>query len=117
LCALAVLVYLATLGKEGLKELARINFSKGEYAKKRLGELGRLRFSGPTFNEFVVTLDQDPQFILPKLLQQGIIGGFPLKKFYPEMEREVLVCVTEKNSRENIDRWVEVLGNVLKEAK
>ncbi|MDH4266196.1 MAG: aminomethyl-transferring glycine dehydrogenase subunit GcvPA [Deltaproteobacteria bacterium] len=117
LCALAVLVYLSTLGKEGLKELARVNFSKCEYAKKRLGELGRLRFSGPTFNEFVVTLDHDPQFILPQLLQKGIIGGFPLKKFYPEMEREVLICVTEKISRKNIDRLVEVLGSVSKEAK
>jgi len=117
LCALAVLVYLSTLGKEGLKELARANLSKCEYAKKRLGELGRLRFSGPTFNEFVIRLNRDPQIILPALLQQGIIGGFPLKKFYAEMETEVLVCVTERNSRQEIDRLIEALEKALREAR
>lgn len=117
LCALAVLVYLSTLGKEGLKELARVNLSKCEYAKKRLGELGRLRFSGPTFNEFVISLNRDPQIILPMLLRQGIIGGFPLKKFYAEMETEVLICVTEKNSRQDIDRLFEALEKALREAR
>jgi glycine dehydrogenase subunit 1 len=117
LCALAVLVYLSTLGKEGLKELARANLSKCEYAKKRLGEFGRLRFPGPTFNEFVLTLNRDPQVILRMLLEQGIIGGFPLKKFYPEMEREVLICVTEKNSRRDIDHLAEALGRALREVK
>ncbi len=116
LCALAVLVYLSTLGKEGLKELARINFSKCEYAKKRLGELGRLRFSGPTFNEFVIRLDRDPEIILPMLLRRGFIGGFPLKRFYPEMEREILICVTEKNSRQEIDQLAEALAQAMKEA-
>ncbi len=115
LCALAALVYLSALGKEGLKELARANLSKCEYAKKRLGALGRLRFPGPTFNEFVIRLDQDPQVLLPILLKQGIIAGFPLKKFYPEMEREVLICVTEKNSRRDIDRLTEALEKALRE--
>jgi len=100
-----------------LKELARANLSKCEYAKKRLGELGRLRFSGPTFNEFVIRLNRDPQIILPALLQQGIIGGFPLKKFYAEMETEVLVCVTERNSRQEIDRLIEALEKALREAR
>jgi glycine dehydrogenase subunit 1 len=117
LCALAVLVYLSTLGKEGLKELARINLSKCEYAKKKLGELGQLRFSGPTFNEFVVRLSRDPQIILPMLLQRGFIGGFPLKRFYAEMETEILICVTEKNSRQDIDQLTEALAKALKEAR
>jgi glycine dehydrogenase subunit 1 len=117
LCALAVLVYLSTLGKEGLKELARINLSKCEYAKKRLGELGRLRFPGPTFNEFVIRLGRDPEVILPMLLQRGFIGGFPLKRFYAEMETEILICVTEKNSRQDIDQLTEALAEALKEAR
>ena len=117
LCALAVLVYLSTLGREGLKELARINLSKCEYAKKRLGELGRLRFSGPTFNEFVIRLSRDPQVILPMLLQQGFIGGFPLKRYYAEMETEILICVTEKKSRQDIDQLTEALAKALKETR
>lgn len=112
LCALAVLVYLTLMGKQGLRELAEINLSKGQYAKKRLGGSGRLRFPAPTFNEFVLTLDGEPSSILPPLLQAGFVGGLPLKRFYPEMEREVLVCVTEKHSKEDIDRFAEILGEI-----
>jgi len=117
LCALAVLVYLASMGKEGLKELARINLSKSEYAKKKLGSAARLRFSGATFNEFVLTLEGDPQLILPALRQRGIIGGLPMKRFYPEMGREILICVTEMVSREDIDKFTEILGTLSRGAR
>ncbi|HSR13520.1 MAG TPA: aminomethyl-transferring glycine dehydrogenase subunit GcvPA, partial [Thermodesulfobacteriota bacterium] len=56
LCALAVLTYLSLMGKQGLRELAEMNLSKCEYAKRKMGETGLLRFSAPTFNEFVLTL-------------------------------------------------------------
>jgi glycine dehydrogenase subunit 1 len=110
LCALAVLVYLTIMGKEGLRELAEINLSKCEYAKRRLAESFPLRFSAPTFNEFVLRLKGDPDQVLKKLSDQGIIGGLPLKRFYPEMKNEILICVTEKHSREDIDRLAENLG-------
>jgi glycine dehydrogenase subunit 1 len=110
LCALAVLVYLTVMGKEGLKELAEVNLSKCEYAKKRLAETCSLRFSAPTFNEIVLTVEGDPESMLQKLLQQGIVGGLPLKRFYPEMKKEILICVTEKHSREEIDRLAKNLS-------
>jgi len=110
LCALASLVYLTTFGKQGLRELAEMNLSKAEYAKKRLGTVGSLRFSAPTFNEFVLTLKGDPGPILSGLIDEGLIGGLALKKFYPEMAQEILVCVTERNSREEIDRLAAALG-------
>jgi glycine dehydrogenase subunit 1 len=110
LCALASLVYLATFGKQGLRELAEMNLSKAEYAKKRLGAVGFLRFSGPTFNEFVLTLKSDPGPILSGLLEEGLVGGLALKKFYPELAREILVCATERNSREDIDRLTAAVG-------
>jgi glycine dehydrogenase subunit 1 len=110
LCALAVLIYLAVMGKEGLRELAEINLSKCEYAKKRLGRVGELRFAAPTFNEFVLTLEGDVSSRLQALQGRGIVGGFPLKRFYPEMEHEVLICVTEKHSREAIDRLADLLS-------
>jgi len=112
LCALAVLVYLSTMGKQGLRELAEINLSKCEYAKMRLAEITRLRFSAPTFNEFVITVEGDLQGILRKLLHEGLIAGLALGRFYPEMKKEVLVCVTEKHSREEVDRLAEVLGKI-----
>jgi glycine dehydrogenase subunit 1 len=111
LCALAVLVYLTLMGKEGLRELAEINLSKCEYAKRRLAESNPLRFSAPTFNEFVLRLKGDPDQALKKLSDQGIIGGLPLKRFYPEMKNEILICVTEKHSKEDIDRLARVLGS------
>jgi len=100
------------MGKQGLRELAEINLSKGQYAKKRLRESGLLRFPAPTFNEFVLTLEGEPSTILPPLLQAGFVAGLPLKHFYPEMEREILVCVTEKHSKYDIDRFAEILGEV-----
>jgi glycine dehydrogenase subunit 1 len=109
LCALAVLVYLTIMGKEGLRELAEINLSKCEYAKRKLAETRPLRFSAPTFNEFVVSLKGIPDQVLKKLSDQGIIGGLPLKRFYPEMKNEILICVTEKHSREDIDHLVQAL--------
>jgi glycine dehydrogenase subunit 1 len=111
LCALAVLVYLTILGKEGLRELAEINLSKCEYAKRRLAESFPLRFSAPTFNEFVLRLKGDPDQTLKKLSAQGMIGGLALKRFYPEMKDEILICLTEKHSREDIDRLVQALQN------
>jgi glycine dehydrogenase subunit 1 len=110
LCALAVLVYLSLMGKQGLKELAEINLSKCEYAKKKLSGVGRLRFSAPTFNEFVLTLNRDASSVLQGLLKEGIVGGLSLKRFYPEMEREILVCVTEKHTKEDIDRLAAILN-------
>jgi glycine dehydrogenase subunit 1 len=111
LCALAVLVYLTIMGKEGLRELAEINLSKCEYAKRRLAEIRPLRFTAPTFNEFVFSMKSDPDETLKKLSGQGILGGLPLKRFYPEMKKEVLICVTEKHSREDIDRLARSLEN------
>ena len=112
LCALAVLVYLTTMGRKGLRELAEMNLSKCEYAKRKLQESGRLRFSAPTFNEFVFSFPQDGEVALHGLLQQGIVGGFALKRFYRDMDKEILVCVTEKNSKEQIDRLAEKIGEL-----
>ncbi len=109
LCALAVLVYLSLMGRQGLKELAEMNLSKCEYAKRKMGGTNLIRFSAPTFNEFVLTLRGQCGPALQSLFQQGIIGGLPLKRFYPELENEVLICVTEKHSREEIDRLTQIL--------
>ena len=112
LCALAVLAYLTAMGRKGLRELAEMNLSKCEYAKRRLQEFGCLRFSAPTFNEFVFSFSQEGEVALHGLLQQGIVGGLALKRFYPELGKEILVCVTEKNSKEQIDRLAERIGEL-----
>jgi glycine dehydrogenase subunit 1 len=114
LCALAVLVYLTAMGRRGLRDLAAMNLSKCEYAKRRLQDFGALRFSAPTFNEFVFSFPQDGERALQSLLQRGIVGGFALKRFYQDLDKEILICVTEKNSKAQIDRLVEGIGEMVR---
>lgn len=111
LCALATTIYLSALGRRGLQYLSKLNFHRTEYAKAKLMELPgySLKFTAPTFNEFVLTLPCDVNAINRHLFENGIIGGLGLKRFFPEMEREMLFCVTEMNNKQAIDRLVEVL--------
>ena len=111
LCALMATVFLSCLGKEGLRELAMMNLSKTEYAKKVVSRFVVANwFSSPTFNEFVLEIEGEPEKVLEKLKKEKILGGLPLAKFYPELDHHLLVTVTEMNRKEEIDRWAEALG-------
>jgi len=114
LCALMATVFLSTLGKEGFRELARMNLSKAEYAKKVVSQVRgcRIAFSSPTFNEFVLEVPGDPEKVLGALKQERIIGGLPLAESYPELDRHLLVTVTEMITKEEIDRWAKTLREV-----
>jgi len=116
LCALMATIYLSCLGKKGLRELALMNLSKTEYAKKVASRIKgcRLTFSSPTFNEFVMEIEGDPEKVLERLRREGIVGGLPLARFYPELNRHLLVTVTEMNARQEIDRWAKELEKALK---
>jgi glycine dehydrogenase subunit 1 len=115
LCALMATVYLSCLGKKGLKELAMMNLSKAEYAKRAVSRIRgcKLNFIAPTFNEFVLQIEKEPENVLGKLKKEGMIGGLPLGKFYPELDHHLLVTVTEMNKKEEIDRWAEALEKAL----
>ena len=107
LIALMATVYMTIYGKEGLRELATQNLSKAHYLAKQLS----LRFSGPFFNEFVVnTNGRTPDQINQQLLGRKIIGGLPLKRFYPELNGAMLLCATEINRREQMDAVVEAFA-------
>jgi glycine dehydrogenase subunit 1 len=118
LCALMATIYLSCLGREGLREVAMMNLSKAEYAKKAVSKVKGCRqtFFGPTFNEFVLKIDGDPEKVLGEMKKEKIIGGLPLAKFYPELNRHLLVTVTEMITKEEIDRWAKVLEECLKRA-
>jgi glycine dehydrogenase subunit 1 len=109
LCATAATVFLAALGPEGLREVGMLNWNLSHEAAKRLASLpgNRLRFTGPTFNEFVIEAQCKAASVLDGLRQQGISGGVDLGRYHPELDRCVLVCVTETKQSKDIDRLVE----------
>jgi glycine dehydrogenase subunit 1 len=94
-------------GKVGLKELAKQNLAKTAYAAAQFGKHAKVLFSGsPRFNEFVVQTGEDPFAINSRILGHRIIGGLPLKKFYPEFGNAAVWCCTELTSRSAIDTAV-----------
>jgi glycine dehydrogenase subunit 1 len=105
LIGLMATIFMSVYGREGLKELAQHNLAKTAYAVERFARSGaQVLFSGaPRFNEFVVRTMEDPQQINNRLLGQKIVGGLPLKRFYPELGNAALWCCTELARR----TWIE----------
>jgi glycine dehydrogenase subunit 1 len=112
LCALMATIYLALLGKAGIREVAGHNLAKAEYAKGKIAALPgfSLPLSGTTFNEFVVEADEGAAAVLERLEKKRILGGIPLQRYFAGMDNRFLVCVTEQNSREEIDALVSALA-------
>ena len=115
LCALAATVHLCLLGKDGLKELALQNLAKARFAAAELEKIPGVRraFSGPTFNEFVVELPRSVKLVNAELLKDKIIGPLPLGRFYPELTKHGLVCVTETTTRAEIECLTASLRRIL----
>ena len=110
LVALMSTIYMDIYGREGLKELARQNLAKAHHAANQFAKKAKVLFPrGKRFNEFVVQTKEDPHAINDRLLEKKMIGGFPLKKFYPELGNAALWCCTEMNTREQIDAAVEAV--------
>jgi glycine dehydrogenase subunit 1 len=104
LIALMATVFMTVYGREGLKELATQNLAKAAYAAEQFGKTAKVLFQGaPRFNEFVVQTTEDPKALNDRMLEQKIIGGFPLKKFYPELGNASLWCCTELTRKTAID--------------
>ncbi|MGB7069951.1 MAG: aminomethyl-transferring glycine dehydrogenase subunit GcvPA [Pyrinomonadaceae bacterium] len=105
LIALAATIYMETMGKKGIQEVAIQNAQKASYAANKIAEIDgfEIAFSAPKFNEFVVRTPKPADEILGELRDGGIIGGLALSKYYPDRTNEILVCVTETNTRKEID--------------
>jgi glycine dehydrogenase subunit 1 len=115
LCATTAAIYLSMLGKQGLRELAAINAAKAAYARKALADAGAPSpFEPPAFNEFVIETRMPASELLSRLAGEGILGGVDLGLWYPGMERRTLVCTTEMNTREEIDRYAAALGKIIR---
>ena len=104
LVALMVNIFMTVYGKVGLKELAKQNLAKTAYAASQFGRHGKVLFANtPRFNEFVVQTSEDPYAVNSRLLGHKIVGGLPLRKFYPELGNAALWCCTELTTRSAID--------------
>lgn len=116
LLALRTCIYLCTLGKKGLAELAMLNIQKSHYAYEKLCTLDIVEpaFIQPFFHEFVLKAkDKLPiRKINEYLLKKGILGGFELAEFYPDLANSMLLCVTETKTKESIDRLIAELTNL-----
>src|SRR6476620_2441615 len=107
LIALMANIFMTIYGKVGLKELAKHNLANGAYAILQVGKHSNVLFeSSPRFNEFVIQTSEDPYAINSRLLGHKIVGGLPLKKFYPELGNASVWCCTELTTRSTIDTAV-----------
>ena len=104
LCALRAHIYLSLLGKEGLKRMAQLCCDKAHYAKERLKAVRGVTVmeTSPTFNEFTVRLPIDAGECAGRMIELGFAAGFPLGRYYPGMEKYLLVAVTEKRTKYEI---------------
>jgi len=111
LVALMASIFMTVYGKVGLRELAKQNLAKAAYACQQFSKCAKILFApAPRFNEFVVQTKEDPHVVNSRLLGHKIIGGFPLKKFFPELGNAALWCCTETVTRSAIDTAVGMLA-------
>jgi glycine dehydrogenase subunit 1 len=115
LIALAAAVYMAALGRCGMRQVAELCYHKAHYAADRIDALEEFTVvrDGPFFEEFVVRCPRPVEEVNGHLMEDwGIIGGYDLGRDYTHLKDHVLLCVTEMNTREEIDTLVQALGEV-----
>ncbi len=117
LCALGAAVYLATMGKHGLRQVAELCYHNSHYAAAEIGRIAGCAVNpqapaAPFFKEFVVRLPVAVADANAKLRERGIIGGYDLGADYPDMKNHMRVAVTEIHTRAAIDRFVAALSEV-----
>jgi glycine dehydrogenase subunit 1 len=115
-CALRATIFLETLGRQGLKELAWQNMQKANYALQELSQIKgvKRKFKGNSFNEFVLEFWGGFEKASRFLGRKGIIGGLNIGDYYPELKKCALVCVTEMHKKDDVDRLAAALKESLK---
>jgi glycine dehydrogenase subunit 1 len=114
LMALAVCVYLSIMGKNGMRHVAELNYHKAHYAADKIDRLDGFKVNRdkPFFNEFMVKTLHSAAKINQALIEEGIVGGYDLGKDYSQLKDHMLFCVTEMNTKDEIDMLVDVLGSI-----
>jgi len=117
--ALAGIVHLAWLGKRGFVELGELLARRTAYARERLGAIDgvELLHEAPVVREFAVRLEAPVGAVIERLAEQGIAAGYPLGREYPEHENGLLVALSERRTRADVDRLAEALGAAVSELR
>ncbi|PYO55774.1 MAG: glycine dehydrogenase, partial [Candidatus Rokuibacteriota bacterium] len=112
LCALMGTIYLAIMGKRGLRRVGELSLAKAHYAAAELSKVPgvRLRFTAPFFKEFTLQLPKSPERVVKRLMKDRILAGLPLKALDRQYKDCLLVAVTEKRTREEIDAYCRALA-------
>ena len=115
LCALMATIYVSTLGKQGLVEVGEQSLAKAHYAAGRLAAIPgvSLRFSAPFFKEFTLKLPVSPDRVVGRLLKSKILAGVPLGRFDRSLRDCLLVAVTERRTRAEIDAFADALAKAV----
>ncbi|MBN1878509.1 aminomethyl-transferring glycine dehydrogenase subunit GcvPA [bacterium] len=119
LCAITSAMYMTAMGQRGLRNVALMNMKKAAYLKSKLETVSgvSIPFDGPAFNELTVVLPASLDSFQKALAEHGIIGGYDLRCSWPELGQAMLLCVTETNTREDIDRFTVVLSEWIQEVR
>jgi len=112
LCALMATIYLAIMGKQGLRTVGELSLAKAHYAAAEFSKVPgvRLRFGAPFFKEFALQLPKSPERVVTRLMKERILAGLPLKSLDRRYKDCLLVAVTEKRTREEIDHYCRALA-------
>jgi len=113
LTMIASLVYLISLGKTGLKEVAIQNFQKANHVKQAISQISGYKIlnTKPTYNEFIVKCPNIDKFI-KRCKKENILPPLRLSHYFPDRKDEILICVTELNSKEDIIKFVHIAQEV-----
>jgi glycine dehydrogenase subunit 1 len=108
LMALYVTMYMSVMGEQGLKDACSLSYSGAHYLADALVATGKcvMAFDKPFFNEFAVKTTVPAQKILDTLASEGILGGVRIA------DDMLLVCVTEQRTKEEMDKFVEIVNNI-----
>ncbi|MCP4970238.1 MAG: aminomethyl-transferring glycine dehydrogenase subunit GcvPA [Arcobacter sp.] len=115
LLALRSTIFLSLIGREGLKDMAKICHSKSEYLKTQLSEIKNVEIfnTNTTFNEFVISTPLSADDLLNKLRDEGFYAGINLSNLYDGFDNSILISVTEKRTKEEMDELVKAIGGAV----
>jgi glycine dehydrogenase subunit 1 len=115
LCALRAAVYLSLLGREGIKEVSELIYEKSHYLASEISKIDGYSLAypdSPFFFEFVMKSERSAKEVLQEVEKNGIIGGFDLEKMRKKWKNHVLIAVTEKRTKEEMDRFTNILRSL-----